>query len=160
MNELLAQLQNEVPSFPRPYQTTHQQREASLAEAWGNERRRIFKNYVSQQPLRHSKCDNCSKQFNKSAVRCMYCKKHFCFKCDTETHLTSPFHRRHLVSSDDLITLLPDMFIDQNSEIIRKGTITVILNDFSITNLFCLRVIKMCVCRALFLVNAKTARVV
>jgi hypothetical protein len=127
VQDILAQLQNEIESVAPTLQLTHQQREANLSDAWGMKRVHIFKNYVTQQPLRHSKCDMCSNMLNDAAVRCMYCRKHLCFQCDQNTHLTSPFHRRHLVSSDDLKTLLPNMFIDEDSQIITKGTQTILL---------------------------------
>jgi hypothetical protein len=101
-------------------QPTWQEREA--IRAWGStDRTRIFKELVSRQPLYHSKCDQCHLHLNAAAVRCMTCKKHLCHKCDTGSHLTMPFHRRLLCSSDTLQILLPEHFIDPKGNIIIKG---------------------------------------
>nr|CAH0101024.1 unnamed protein product [Daphnia galeata] len=97
-------------------QPTWQEREA--IRAWGTtDRTRIFKELVSRQPLYHSKCDQCHLHLNAAAVRCMTCKKHLCHKCDTGSHLTMPFHRRLLCSSDTLRILQPEQFIDPNGNI-------------------------------------------
>ena len=89
---------------------------------WGpNDRTRIFKEIVSRQPLDHSKCDQCHYHLNATAVRCMTCKKHFCYECDEKFHLTMPFHRRLLCSSKTLKILQPEEFLDSEDSIIKRG---------------------------------------
>jgi hypothetical protein len=96
--------------------------ERQAISAWGQQdRTRIFKEYVSRQPLYHSKCDQCHRDVNKFAVRCMACKKHLCYQCDTKTHSTMPFHRRLLCSFDKMEILQPDHFIDTEGNIITKS---------------------------------------
>ena len=99
---------------------TCQEREA--LRTWGpNDRTRIFKEIVSRQPLDHSKCDQCHYHLNATAVRCMTCKKHFCYECDEKFHLTMPFHRRLLCSSKTLKILQPEEFLDSEDSIIKRG---------------------------------------
>ncbi|XP_046642618.1 uncharacterized protein LOC124327667 [Daphnia pulicaria] len=110
---------NDLSDMQTRQQPTWQEREA--IRAWGStDRTRIFKELVSRQPLYHSKCDQCHLHLNAAAVRCMTCKKHLCHKCDTGSHLTMPFHRRLLCSSDTLQILLPEHFIDPKGNIIIK----------------------------------------
>ena len=85
-----------------------------------NDRTRIFKEIVSRQPLDHSKCDQCHYHLNATAVRCMTCKKHFCYECDKKFHLTMPFHRRLLCSSKTLKILQPEEFLDSEDSIIKE----------------------------------------
>ncbi|XP_045023333.1 uncharacterized protein LOC116936194 [Daphnia magna] len=98
---------------------TWQERQAIAA--WGrHDRRRIFTEYVSRQPLYHSKCDQCHEDLDHCSVRCMTCKKHLCYQCDTNTHSGMPFHRRLFCSCDRLEILQPDHFIDAEGNIITK----------------------------------------
>ncbi|KZS03972.1 Uncharacterized protein APZ42_033170 [Daphnia magna] len=57
--------------------------------AWGrHDRRRIFTEYVSRQPLNHSKCDQCHEDLNHCSVRCRFVLKGATFVCDTCDSLT------------------------------------------------------------------------
>ena len=122
--------------------------------AWGQHaRRRIFTEYVSRQPLFHSKCDQCHGDLNFYAVRCMTCKRHLCHQCDANTHSSMPFHRRLLCSSETLETLQPHHFIDEEGKIMTKGICLkikiqthVFLNYYDLLEMF--------VYHALFLLNA------
>jgi len=106
--------------------------------AWGQHaRRRIFTEYVSRQPLFHSKCDQCHGDLNFYAVRCMTCKRHLCHQCDANTHSSMPFHRRLLCSSETLETLQPHHFIDEEGKIMTKGICLKKNSDTRVSQLLC-----------------------
>lgn len=58
LDDLRRQVQNDLDSMQIRRHQTWQERQAIAA--WGrHDRRRIFTEYVSRQPLCHSKCDQC-----------------------------------------------------------------------------------------------------
>lgn len=121
--------------------------------AWGQHARtKNFKEYVSRQPLFHSKCDQCHGDLKYYAVRCMTCKKHLCYQCDANTHSSMPFHRRILCSCKSLETLQPDHFIDEEGNIITKGNCVKKSSLFVFLNYSAL--LQMFVYHALYLINA------
>ena len=117
----MVNLQKDMDSLSAPLPPTWQERQQTIAEAWTAGREKIFNEFVSRQPLIHLYCDNCHTQTSKVEVRCMTCKQHLCHKCDMDSHFHAPFHRRLLVSSESLQSLLPDNFIDEHCKIITKG---------------------------------------
>ena len=122
--------------------------------AWGQHARtRIFTEYVSRQPLLHSKCDQCHGYLNYYAVRCMTCKKHLCYQFDANKHSSMPFHRRLLCSCKTLETLQPHNFIDEEGNITIKGIfVKISLQTHVFLNYSAL--LQMFVYHALCLINA------
>ena len=110
-----------MDSLPERQTYTWQERQKTFAGAWTARRKYIFKEFVSRQPISKKNCDKCHTHNINVAVRCMTCKQHLCQKCDINSHLHSPFHRRLLMLSESLKNLLPDQFIDEESNIITKG---------------------------------------
>ena len=118
---MVENLQKDMDSLPERQTYTWQERQKTIAEAWTARRKYIFKEFVSRQPISKKNCDKCHTHNSNVAVRCMTCKQHLCQKCDINSHLHSPFHRRLLMLSESLQNLLPDQFIDEESNIITKG---------------------------------------
>ncbi|KAK4028639.1 hypothetical protein OUZ56_021643 [Daphnia magna] len=86
VNDLRRQVQNDLDSMQIRRHQTWQERQAIAA--WGrHDRRRIFTEYVSRQPLYHSKCDQCHEDLDHCSVRyvCVPC---FVFhkSCDISCH--------------------------------------------------------------------------
>jgi hypothetical protein len=145
-------VKNDLESMQVRQHRTWQERQTF--GAWGQHaRRRIFTEYVSRQPLFHSKCDQCHGDLNFYAVRCMTCKRHLCHQCDANTHSSMPFHRRLLCSCQTLATLQPHHFIDEEGNIITKGIcLKIKIQTHVFLNYYAL--LQMFVYHALCLLNA------
>ena len=130
------ELQDNLASLHSRQHRTWQERQQTITQDWEAHRREIFKLFISRQPLLHVNCEQCGSKLGSTGIRCMTCKQHMCYKCDLQSHLNSPLHRRLFISSDIVQPLLPDDFTNEKSVIIKQGIRKKMVNISAISLLF------------------------